>query len=206
MARDGFLEDFSSLFDLGTVLEDQQTLVTSSSSLFSSSGYHPPHSQQNHHRRPFTSPSLSSHSPSSIKSEIITMPRVVLTPYDTVEIIDDHLLSYYEDVPPSTAPSLFSLSSLSPTKKAPPSHHPPTRLNLSRGCGRDNRDTDHYVVPSLRLNYIDNIEYMEPIRDREKNWILDSQRAILNGDPAGKQERQKLVIPQPSRSSLLPLP
>jgi hypothetical protein len=189
MARSEFLEEFSSLFDLGTVIEDKQSLLTSSSSLFSASGSHTSHNQQNHHRRPFTSPSLSSSAPSSIKSEIITVPRVVLTPYDTVEIIDDHLLAYYEDTPASPSHSSHYL-----TKKFPPSHHnPPIRLNLSRGCGRDLRDTDHYAIPSLRLNFIDSKEYLEPIRDREKNWILDSQREILNGDPDEKQEKQRLV-------------
>ncbi len=33
-------------------------------------------------------------------------------------------------------------------------------------------------MPSLRLEVLDR-EYTEPVRDRDKNWVLDSQRQIL---------------------------
>lgn len=204
MSENSFLEDFSSLFDLGTVLEhnpcvnDQSTSLFSSSLPFSASKYNlSSPSKSSTWRAPHTSPSFSS-LPSSledsynppntsskthrtrIKSEIVKVPRLIITPDDTVEVIDDEFISYYEELIPVSTPQPITNS----TSKL--------RLNLSRGCGRDSRDTDHFVVPSLRLNYIDNNEYIEPVRDRDKCWVLDSQRPILNGDQE-KQEKAKLV-------------
>jgi hypothetical protein len=147
------MEDFSSLFDLGTVALDEKT-------------------EKRH--RPFSCSS-------TIKTEMIPFPRVVLTPStDSVSVVDDYLLAYYEeeeDDRPQERPRTS-----------------PLRLNLSRGCGRDQRDTDHFVIPSLRVNYIENNEYMEPTRDRDKCWALDSQRDILNGD-RDPQEKFRLVGP-----------
>jgi hypothetical protein len=152
MSDMGFLEEFSSLFDLSTVALDEKT--------------------ERMRQRP-------SSSSSTIKTEIISYPRVVLTPStDSVSVVDDYLFAYYEEEEDERS------------KGRPKSS--PLRLNLSRGCGRDRRDTDHFVVPSLRLNYIDNNEYMEPTRDRNKCWALDSQRDILNGE-RDHEEKFRLV-------------
>lgn len=75
---------------------------------------------------------------------------------------------------------------------------------MSRGCGRDKRDTDHFVIPSLRLNYIDTCEYIEPTRDRDKCWVLDSQRNILNSDPNKKTDKTKLKLGEHKKLNQFP--
>jgi hypothetical protein len=52
------------------------------------------------------------------------------------------------------------------------------QLNLIRNCSRHDPDCSP-VMPLLRLEMADR-EYHEPIRDRDKNWVLDSQRHIIN--------------------------
>lgn len=52
------------------------------------------------------------------------------------------------------------------------------QLNLIRNCSRHAPDCSP-VMPLLRLEMADR-EYHEPIRDRDKNWVLDSQRHIIN--------------------------
>lgn len=52
------------------------------------------------------------------------------------------------------------------------------QLNLIRNCSRRAPDCSP-VMPLLRLEMADR-EYREPIRDRDKNWVLDSQRHIVN--------------------------
>ena len=58
----------------------------------------------------------------------------------------------------------------------------PHKLSLFHGCGHDKALTGHFSMPSLRLEVLDK-EYQEPVRDRDKNWALDSQRNILLSPP-----------------------
>ena len=50
------------------------------------------------------------------------------------------------------------------------------KLSLVRSCTRDRNCP---VMPLLRLEMADR-EYHEPVRDRDKNWVLDSQRHIID--------------------------
>jgi hypothetical protein len=101
-----------------------------------------------------------------IHSELINVPRVVLS-RDGVQVIDDFMVSMYEGNNRSLTSNRARTSKL--------------RVNLLRGCGRDEAGTEHYVMPSLRLDIVSK-EYAEPLRNRDKNWKLDSQRHILNDE------------------------
>lgn len=50
------------------------------------------------------------------------------------------------------------------------------KLNLIKNCINDSNAP---VMPSLRL-VMKEKDYDEPIRDRDKNWSLDSQRSVIN--------------------------
>lgn len=111
--------------------------------------------------------------PKRIGKEIVKCSKLVIQGKTTV-VVEEDVVSYFEvsdddnddDIPPRLSQSRSDGNLL--------------RLNYSRGCGRDRKDTDHFVMPSLRLHYMEDHEYQEPTRDRDKNWILDSQRDILN--------------------------
>ena len=62
------------------------------------------------------------------------------------------------------------------------------KLFLFQGCGTDKQLTGHFAVPSLRLDTVPK-EYLEPVRDRDKNWALDSQRGILLSPPKSKYQQ-----------------
>jgi hypothetical protein len=55
--------------------------------------------------------------------------------------------------------------------------NPDLMLPLFRGCG-DRRVAP--AMPMLRMDMMDR-EYNEPIRDRDKNWVLHSYRPVLDG-------------------------
>jgi len=67
------------------------------------------------------------------------------------------------------------------------------KLNLIRNC---TGDPDFPVMPLLRLEMADR-EYREPIRNRDKNWALDSQRHVVN--LKGSEPRFDLDLGQYSR-------
>jgi hypothetical protein len=117
-----------------------------------------------------------------IKSEIVKISRAVLKG-NGIEYTEDSFLSFTEEAVIEKHKLLNSKSDNA------------LNLSFSRGCGKDSRDTDHFVMPSLRLDYIDEKEYEEPTRDREKNWALDSQRHILNdANPEEVAEEKKRLV------------
>mmetsp|Transcript_8681 Transcript_8681/g.12959 ORF Transcript_8681/g.12959 Transcript_8681/m.12959 type:complete len:1038 (-) Transcript_8681:53-3166(-) len=116
--------------------------------------------------------------PKKIKSELVSIPRCVFTE-NSVSYVEDKMLSYFEEDICIADPPLLTSRSESRLK-----------LNFSRGCGKDERDTDHFVMPSLRLDYMDDKEYSEPVRDRDKIWAIDSQRNILNKDPPTEKKNE----------------
>ena len=118
-----------------------------------------------------------------IRKEVVTFPKVVLGVTGSLSVVEDHMISLFEDEDNEIKEASRLLHSRSEERMP--------RLNYSRGCGRDARDTDHFVMPSLRLDYVDDHEYREPIRDRDKNWVLDSQRGILNHEPSS--DKKELV-------------
>lgn len=53
-------------------------------------------------------------------------------------------------------------------------------LNFIKPCGvLEQQKGNAAMMPSLRLDMLDK-EYQEPVRDRDKDWILHSQRPIIN--------------------------
>jgi hypothetical protein len=53
-------------------------------------------------------------------------------------------------------------------------------LNIFKPCSTDEQLSGHSpCMPSLRLEMLER-EYDEPVRNRDKDWILDSQRPIFN--------------------------
>ena len=96
---------------------------------------------------------------SVIMSKTIRLPRYVLTA-SGVDIVEDLMLSLYEASDDDNDSKV-------------------THLPIVKGS-RSGDNSGHYpTMPSLRLDMIDR-EYSEPIRDRNKNWVLQSQRNILN--------------------------
>jgi len=76
-------------------------------------------------------------------------------------------------------------------------------LPLIKG-GRESVIGGNYpVMPSLRLDMLDR-EYSEPMRDRNKNWVLHSQRPVLNAeDPPPKLVNNfNLVVVVPNEINL----
>ena len=54
------------------------------------------------------------------------------------------------------------------------------RINIIKSCSQsDIFQGNAPSMPSLKLNLSD-LEYHEPVRDRDKNWIIQSQRTVLN--------------------------
>lgn len=123
---------------------------------------------------------LETNSLNKIKTNLIKIPKIKLNS-NSIEIIEDEILFYYEE-------------DENENNEENKNNNKNLKLNLIKGCGSDLYSTDHYIIPSLRLNYINNNEYYEPRRDRNKCWILDSQRNILNNDPNIQNEKLKLVI------------
>lgn len=117
-----------------------------------------------------------------IQSELITLPRVVMSG-KTISFTEDTMISYSEvDIPKRKKIIHSSMSDQS------------LLLNLRKGCGQDKRYTDHYVMPSLRLDAIEDKEYIEPVRDREKIWTLDSQRDMLTGETPEATLKEKRAL------------
>ena len=63
---------------------------------------------------------------------------------------------------------------------SPKDTNPALSLNLFKACGVLEQESGHTpCMPSLRLEMLER-EYHEPVRDRDKNWVLESQRPIFN--------------------------
>jgi hypothetical protein len=128
--------------------------------------------------------SIDTKQPKRLRKEVVKYPKLVMLG-NSASVLEDEIVSYfeedddYEELPPPRLSQSRSDGSI-------------LRLNYSRGCGKDLRDTDHFVMPSLRLEYMDDHEYQEPTRDRDKDWILDSQRDILNKEPS--PDKRELVL------------
>ena len=99
---------------------------------------------------------------SVVKSSIVTKSRVMLVA-GTIAVVEEHFLSYSE-IP------------YEQRKALPYTGHP---LMMVKGCGQRNFD-GQASMPCLRMDALDLNGYSEPIRDRDKDWRLDSQRDILD--------------------------
>eukprot|EP01041_Mallomonas_annulata_P007620 gene7620-15603_t len=122
---------------------------------------------------------------SLIKSKIIRIPRNILTENGIITV-EDRMMTYYEQFQDDI--------SASPYEKL-------KKLPFVTSCFRQLHDSNnHSVMPSLKLK-LDalNSTYVEPKRNRDKDWILHSQRNILDTQPAdkgilklGKYDEEKL--------------
>lgn len=118
-----------------------------------------------------------------IQSEMITVPRIILGKGKKISFTEDTMISYTEvEVPQRNKILRTSMSDHA------------LILPLRKGCGHDKSFTDHYMVPSLRLNVKEDKEYIEPVRDREKIWTLDSQRDMLTGETAEAILKEKRAL------------
>ncbi len=111
---------------------------------------------------------------------IISFPRLIMVG-NTMEVVDDYILA--ADRKDQSRKSLHS-SPKSGGDQSPQS----TKLVLVKGCGGRGKEGtgDFFTMPSLRLGAIEK-EYSEPVRDRDKNWAIDSQREVLNKTPRSMQ-------------------
>jgi hypothetical protein len=121
-----------------------------------------------------------------IQSEVLHFPRVVLGGYGKdshLSVAEDTMISYSEvKLPPKHKILQSSRSDQCLT------------LHLRKGCGYDKGYTDHFSVPSLRLDVQEEKEYIEPIRDREKIWTLHSQRDMLTGETPEAALKEKRAL------------
>ena len=118
-----------------------------------------------------------------IQSEMITVPRVVFSNSKKLCFTEDTMISYIEVEPPKKKKIIQT--SMSDNALA---------LHLRKGCGHDKSYTEHYMVPSLRLNVEEDKEYIEPVRDRNKIWTLDSQRDMLTGETPEATLKEKRAL------------
>lgn len=113
---------------------------------------------------------------SFLRSREVGIPKYILTS-DGVEESEERIFSLYEDFDRRTQ----TLSERIGT------------LPIVKGCSRDNNTVP--TMPSLRVELLDK-SYSEPKRSREKNWVLDSQREILNYEPPSNILAMGTYVPE----------
>ena len=115
---------------------------------------------------------------------IISFPRLAMVG-NTMQIVDDYIFS------------VDRKDQLHKEMSSPKSNDAksPTKLVLVKGCGGRNKEStgDFFTMPLLRLGATEK-EYSEPVRDRDKNWALDSQREVLNRTPRSMQNHELVLF------------
>ena len=103
----------------------------------------------------------------------IPFPKLVMSG-NSMMVVDDYIqISESTEELKSTGRSIFEKDKL----------NTPGKLIFIKGCGRTRENPhDFHTMPSLRLPAQEK-EYSEPIRDRDKNWTIDSQREAINKTP-----------------------
>ena len=121
------------------------------------------------------------------RQEVVSFPKLVMVD-GAMTMVEDRLLDFSK----SDSDLRRDIRRTETGEHSPTSHSPPTqssprhddlKLRLVRGCGRTGEDTDDFFsMPLLRLTAVEK-GYHEPIRDRDKNWVIQSQREVLNKTP-----------------------
>ncbi len=107
------------------------------------------------------------------ESLITSFPKLIMSGNSMI-IVDDYIQS-------DSTEEIISSKRLHSLEKE--KLNSPGKLILIKGCGRTRENPhDFHTMPSLRLPAEEN-EYNEPIRDRDKNWAIDSQRDVINRTP-----------------------
>ena len=97
---------------------------------------------------------------SIVTSTVISKTRALLVA-GKITLLEEQFLSYSE-APMERSRSLGSTRAIEP-------------LLMVKGCGQGVAS-----MPCLRIDMMDTNAYSEPVRDRDKDWRLDSQRDVLD--------------------------